>query len=386
MAVKLNSASADSMGNQRRVWRYSLFVMSVMLVVLAGAARAEAAPNLSCRYYCLIDAGTGQVILSRSADESRQVASTTKMMTAILAEEYADPAEIAVVSREAARTPKYVIGLRSGQEISVKELLKAALIKSANDASVVLAEHVAGDIDLFAHMMSLKAVVIGAHHTHFANPSGLPDSDNFSSAYDLTRIGRYLLEKRDLAALVSTRKTGFQHPGYRSEMIITNTNGLLDTYPGANGIKTGTTNDAGKCLVASATRNGRHLIAVALKSADRTGDCARLLDYGFNDCHLVSVVDRDSVFKEIPIAGGDPPFASVVPARDIRLWQGEESKLNVEKVVRMDYQREAPLKMGQQIGEVRIFTDGNLVAVSPLIVKKKVSRQGFFTGSLKSFF
>ncbi|MGE5390014.1 MAG: D-alanyl-D-alanine carboxypeptidase family protein [Deltaproteobacteria bacterium] len=373
-------------GIKSQVFRFVLFIVSIMLVVLAGVSRAEAAPYLSCRYYCLIDAGTGQVILSRSADESRQVASTTKMMTAILADEYADPSEIAVVSENAARTPKYVIGLRRGQEITVEELLKAALIRSANDAAVVLGEHVTGDIDLFAHLMSVKAVVIGAHHTHFANPSGLPDSDNFSSAYDLTRIGRYLLEKPDLAALVSTRQTGFRHPGYRNEMIITNTNGLLDSYPGANGIKTGTTNDAGKCLVASASRNGRHLIAVALKSADRTGDCARLLDYGFNDCHLVRVVDRGNVFKEIQIVGGTQPYTSIVPARNIALLQGENSKLNVEKVVRMDYRLEPPLKKGQHVGEVRVFADGNLVSVSPLIVKEDIKRQSRLISRIKSIF
>lgn len=373
-------------GIKWRVFCFSLFLMSLMLVVLAGASRAEAAPYLSCRYYCLIDAGTGQVILSRSADESRQVASTTKMMTAILADEYAEPSETALVSKNAAHTPKYVIGLHQGQQISVEQLLKAALIKSANDAAVVLGEHVAGDIDLFAHLMSVKAVVIGAHHTHFANPSGLPDTYNYSSAYDLTRIGRYLLEKPALASLVSTRQTGFRYPGYRNDMIITNTNGLLDYYPGANGIKTGTTNDAGKCLVASANRNGRQLIAVALKSADRTGDCATLLDYGFNDCHQVRVVERGIIFKDLPVAGGDQPYAAIVPARTIDLWQGKNSKLKIEKVVWMDYQRKVPLRKGQQVGELRIYADGYLAAVSPLTIKEDVRQQGWLMGRLKAIF
>jgi len=366
--------------------RAGLLLALVVLAVLAWTAPAHAVPYICCRYYCLIDAGTGQVILSRSADESRQVASTTKMMTAILAEEYADPSEIAVVSDNAARTPKYVIGLHRGQEISVEELLKAALIRSANDAAVVLGEHVTGDIDLFAHLMSVKAVVIGAHHTHFANPSGLPDTYNYSSAYDLTRIGRFLLNKPTLAALVSTRQTGFQHPGYRTEMMITNTNSLLESYPGANGIKTGTTNDAGKCLVASASRNGRHLIAVALNSGDRAGDCARLLDYGFNDCHLVQVVERRTVFKELKVTGGDLPFATIISAQNIDLWQGENSKLNIEKVVRMNYQLAAPLSKGQPVGELRILADGNLVRVCPLVIRDDIKKRNDVISRLKAIF
>jgi len=366
--------------------RTLLLAALVMMAVLGWAPRVDAIPYLCCKYYCLIDAHSGQIILSGSADESRQVASTTKMMTAVLADEYADPHEIAIVSDEAARTPKYVIGLRSGQEIKVEELLKAALIRSANDAAVVLGEHVAGDIDLFAHLMSLKAVVIGAYHTHFANPSGLPDGDNYSSAYDLTRIGRFLLSKPDLAVLVSTRKTAFQHPGYNSEMIITNTNRLLENYPGATGIKTGTTSDAGKCLVASASRNGRHLIAVALKSGDRTGDCARLLDYGFNDCHLVKVVDQTQVFKEVWVKGGAQAKVSISPSENVALWQGDNSKLNIEKVVKMDYQLEAPLKKGQKIGELRVYADGNLVKVSPLVSIADIKKKNNAIGRLKAIF
>lgn len=372
-----------------RAWSMLRTGMALLLLVastMVWPSAADAVPYMCCKYYCLVDAKTGQIILSKSADESRQVASTTKMMTAILADEYCDSRERAVVSADAARTPKYVIGLRQGQEITVGELLKAALIRSANDAAVVLGEHVAGDIDLFAHLMSLKAVVIGAHHTHFANPSGLPDTDNFSSAYDLTQIGHYLLQKPDLRNLVSTYQTQFQHPGYRQSMIITNTNGLLGTYPGANGIKTGTTNDAGKCLVASASRGNRHLIAVALKSGDRTGDCARLLDYGFNECQLVRIVERDSVFKELRLRNGVKPYVNIFPAKNVSIWQGESGKPDIEKVVRMNYELEAPVRKGAAIGELRTYADGKLVKVTALVTGESIKKQKNIIGRLKDLF
>jgi len=183
---------------------------------------ASALPNINSSYYCLVDGKSGQVIISQNADVMRPVASTTKMMTAILVVEYTNPDEIAVVSQHADRTPEYSIGLRTGQQILVSELLKVALIRSANDASVVLAEHIAGDEQFFAHLMSKKAFAIGAVNTHFRNASGLPAADHYSTAYDLAQIGRYLLNNDYLRSIVATRQTTFKHPGYQQPMIIQN--------------------------------------------------------------------------------------------------------------------------------------------------------------------
>jgi len=287
-----------------------------MLLSLAGiifglfffVVPVSALPNISSSYYCLVDGKSGQVITARNADVVRPVASTTKMMTAILVAEYASPDEIAVVSQHAGRTPQYSIGLRAGQEIAVSELLKVALLRSANDAAVVLAEHIGGDEQFFGHLMSKKAFAIGAVNTHFCNASGLPIADHYSTAYDLALIGRYLLHNDYLRSIVATRQTTFKHPGYQQPMIIKNTNGLLTTYPGANGIKTGTTNAAGKCLVASASRNNRQLIAVSLKSADRQRDCASLMEYGFKNSMLTKVVDKSQALNncKLPMVNTPP--------------------------------------------------------------------------------
>ena len=224
-----------------------------------------AAPATTSKYVCLIDSASGQVVYGKNIDEKRQVASATKMMTAILAVEYAVLDEIATVSPNADQTPEYTIGLPAGSQLTIEELLKAALIKSANDAAVVLAEHVAGDEMLFAHLMSLKAFAIGAVNTRYENASGLPGHKQYSTAYDQAVIGRYLMSKAVLKTWWAAKCRPL-HPHYREALQLYNTNGLLFSYPGADGIKTGTTNAAGKCLVASATREGRQLIAVALKS------------------------------------------------------------------------------------------------------------------------
>ncbi len=334
----------------------------------------SALPYISSSYYCLVDGKSGQVITSRQADVMRPVASTTKMMTAILTVEYASPDEIAVVSQHAGRTPQYSIGLRNGQEISVAELLKVALIRSANDASVVLAEHVAGDEQFFAHLMSKKAFTIGAANTHFRNASGLPATDHYSTAYDLAQIGRYLLNDDYLRSIVATKQTTFKHPGYQKPMIINNTNTLLTTYSGANGIKTGTTNAAGKCLVASATRNKRQLIAVSLKSGDRRGDCATLLEYGFANSKLTKVIDKSLPFKQLHVTDGRHPSIEVYPAQDIYLWK-TASTPDIQKRVKVNYVVQAPVYAGQKLGSLTIYVDQKPVISTDLLSRQPVDRE-----------
>lgn len=352
----------------------SFFWLIISWILLVWVSEAGARPTVYSDYYCLMDKKSGQLIISKNADKIRPMASTTKMMTAILVEEYCDLDEIAVVSYNAARTPEFTIGLRKGQKVAVGELLKPLLIRSSNDAAVVLAEHVAGEERLFAHLMNKKAFLLGAFHTHFVNASGLPALDHFSTAYDLALIGRYLLSKKVSAELVGTRVTTFRHPGYREPITITNTNGLLGAYAGANGIKTGTTDAAGKCLVASAERNGRGLIAVVLKSGDRTGDCRRLLEYGYNNTCPVKIVDQGTPFKRLKVANGDKTYVDIYPANEVSLWVGDNVPY-IEKKVQLKYNLVAPVLMGQKVGTLEIYADGKQVTSVDLVCGETVKRR-----------
>lgn len=335
---------------------------------------AYGAPYVGSGYACLMEASSGQVIWSREMDTIRPVASTTKMMTAIVVMDYAGPDETAIVSERADRTPEYTIGLRSGQELTIAELLKAALLKSSNDAAVVLAEHVTGDERLFGHLMSQKSFVIGAMHTHFENASGLPGNDHYSTAYDLAVIGRYLLTKPHLRVLVGSRSEEFQHPGYQQPLTINNTNSLLGSFPGADGIKTGTTDAAGKCLVASATRDGRQLIAVALKSPDRNGDCARMLQYGFQDTVLIPILDRSIPCKTLKISGGAQPYLDIYPEKNVKVWKGEEGP-DVARVVEVDYQLQTPVRKGQVVGVMKIYVAGKPLTRVDLVSREDIGKE-----------
>ncbi|MDD2511106.1 MAG: D-alanyl-D-alanine carboxypeptidase [Syntrophomonas sp.] len=349
----------------------SLFILLCLGVMTAPVF---AAPYISSPYYCLMDGESGQVIISQNGDKARPAASTVKMMTAILAVEYAGMEEEATVSSNAARTPEYGIGLKTEQKIAVGELLKVALIRSSNDAAVVLAEHIAGDEGFFAHLMSKKAFVIGAFNSRFSNASGLPGGEQNSTSCDLAQIGRYAQSHPQIKELVATRESEFRHPSYGQPLRICNTNSLLGSYKGANGIKTGTANAAGKCLVASAVRDGRHLIAVVLKSSDRAGDCMRLLDYGFKNSYRQKIIDAATPFKELQVLNGEITPAKIYPARNLYLWVGEDSP-NIEKRVKMNYELQAPLSRGQKVGSLEVYAEGRLVESMPLLCGDNVARR-----------
>ncbi len=366
-----------------------IIAVVVLVLFMCGfpVREVHAGPYLTSKYVCLMDADTGQLVYSNNADEIRAVASTTKMMTAILAVEYAGLDETVAISRKCDRTPEYTIGLIEGQESRVGEMLKAALLKSANDAAVALAEHVAGNERFFSYLMSKKAFAIGAVDTYFVNASGLPSAQHMSTAYDLAVIGRYLLNKDYVNELVGTRQIEFQHPGYQQALTITNTNGLLNSYEGANGIKTGTTNAAGKCLVASAKRNNRQLIAVALNSPDRNGDCIRLLNYGYQEVKRETIIDSSMPFKQIKINQGSQEYLDVYPDQDLSLWCGREEKgLNIEKIVEMDYSITAPISKNQPLGVLLVYVDGKLFDSIKLISHDDIEKKSRWIINLEQIF
>ena len=358
--------------------RYKKIWALAFLTILTGwfiPGPVMAAPRLTSQYYCLVDGESGQYIIGKNANVERPMASTTKIMTAILATEYAKLDEVALVTANADRTAEYTIGLRAGQKLAVGELLKVALIRSANDAAVVLAEHVAGDERFFAYLMSKKAFLIGAANTRFQNASGLPTKNHYSTAYDLAQMGRYAMAEPVIKELVSTVQTTFKHPAYLEPLTIRNTNAaLLAGYPGADGIKTGTTDDAGKCLVASSTRMERSLIAVALKSYDRQSDCIKLMDYGYQSTTRQKLLDQQEPFKTLKVKNGQPTWAEVVPAGDVWLWRGEDID-DIEKIVRLHYNLDAPVMQDQVLGEADVYINDRYFQSVALVSQNRIDQQ-----------
>lgn len=231
----------------------------------------------------LMDAGSGEVLWEKNAYKQRAPASTTKMITGILGLELGSPNEIVTVSDRAAAVGESTIHLDPGERLTLYELITGALVKSGNDACVAIAEHISGTEEQFIRLMNQKALLLGAENTHFVNTNGLPHQDHYSCAYDLALIAVYALQNPVFASVTRQKETAihFQEPDVMMEL--RNTNKLLWSYPYADGVKTGTTTAAGKCLVASATKEGRQLVAVVLAAPDRFGDAQKLLEWGFKN-------------------------------------------------------------------------------------------------------
>lgn len=265
--------------------RLSVLVV-LLLLVLGNIASAATPPQVYAEAAIVMVAGDKRVLFEKNADAIMYPASTTKIMTLITALEKGNPDSIVNVSSQAASCEGSSLELRSGDRLTLREALYGLMLVSGNDAAEAIAEHVAGSIPAFVQRMNDKAASIGATRTHFTNPHGLPDPINhFTTAYDLAIITAYGMQNPLAAKIVSTRDYDV-HFLNRPATHAHNSNKLLFTYPGATGVKTGFTNDAGDCLVMAAKRKNIQLIAVVLNSDYRWDDTTRLLDYGFQQLGL----------------------------------------------------------------------------------------------------
>lgn len=251
--------------------------------LLAGrpSLPARAVRHLAARSAILVDAGSGRVLWALRAHRRRHVASTTKIMTAVVALGRLPPRAIVTVDRSVPRVPLVKEGLRAGDRIQAWKLLYGMLLFSGNDDALALAIASAGSRPAFVALMNREARRLGLRESHFASPSGVVDRDNYSSAHDLAALTRYALRSPRFRTIVRTRIKRVRWPAPTFAKVYVNKNLLLGSYRGADGVKTGFTTESGRCLVASARRGHRRLIAVVLGSREPYADARRLLDAGF---------------------------------------------------------------------------------------------------------
>ena len=247
-----------------------------------------ALPSISAPAAIAIDAKTGEVLYQKNAFQLRAPASTTKILTAILAIESGHLEDVVTVSETAASVGEASLHLRAFDQLLLKELVFGALIKSGNDACVAIAEHLSPSEAEFVGLMNLKARLLGAYDTTFYNSNGLPHPYHLTTAYDLALITRYALQNPIFRDIVATKSHKVKWITPYKSLLIKNTNRLLWSFPEITGVKTGTTIQAGKCLVASAQYGSQQIIAVVLNSFDRYGDAQKLLEYGIKTKEIQS--------------------------------------------------------------------------------------------------
>jgi D-alanyl-D-alanine carboxypeptidase (penicillin-binding protein 5/6) len=251
------------------------------LLLAAAAPRHAFVPRLTASSAILVDARSGRVVWALRPHARRLAASTTKIMTAVLALDRLRPHEVVTVARSVPRVPLVKEGLRAGERVQAWKLFYGLLLYSGNDDALALAIGSAGSRAEFVSLMNLEARRLGLHDSHFSSPSGVIDRDNYSSSWDLAALTRYALRNPRFRAIVRTSRKEVAWTPPTFAKVYLNKNLLLTTFRGADGVKTGWTTKAGHCLVASAHRGNERLIAVVLHARDPYGDTRRLLGYGF---------------------------------------------------------------------------------------------------------
>lgn len=357
-----------------------IFLFVFLFSTVFPEAAAAAAPRVTADAAVLIDVETGQIYFAKNHTRRAAPASLTKIMTAVIAVENSSLDDVVTVdSRSASVSMGSIIDLRKGEKITLGELLTAALVASANDSTVAIACHVGGSHARFITMMNAKAAALGLSNTRFANTNGYHDPNHYTTAYDLARLSRYALGHPKINELVQTREATVHwlEPPDREEKIKNSNRLLFGDYEGIDGVKTGTTPLAGNCLVASATREGRRLIAVALHSNDRYRDCLNMFDYGFQTVRPVTVAEEGVAVTGVQVTGGIKDEVDAVAENALEIRIDPDDLPRLERKVEVKDPVAAPIKKGQYLGECVYLVKGQELGRVRLLAGEEVLRPGW---------
>jgi D-alanyl-D-alanine carboxypeptidase (penicillin-binding protein 5/6) len=365
-----------------------LLVMSNITTIIA----AQSPFDLQARSAILMDYETGTVLYEKNPDEKLPIASLTKIMTILLVLEAIDDGKLKLddkvqISEHASSMGGSQVFLHEGESLSVDSLLKAVIVASGNDASVALAEKVAGTHEVFVSRMNERARELGMTNTRFANSTGLPADNNYSTARDVSLMSRELL-KHPLFYRWSTIWVDTLEES-RNKTELANTNRLIRFYDGTDGIKTGSTQEAGYCLSATAKRGNMRLLSIVLNAPStkiRFSESSKMMDYGFANYEVVSLLKKDQVVEnQVPISGGKEEIINGVVSKDVNfLIKSGESK-EYEREIVLDEKIKAPLEKGDKIGTLTLKQDNKIVQKIDIVSDREVLKANVFDYFKKIF-
>lgn len=346
-------------------------------------------PKLNSKSAIVFDRTSKKVIYGKNIDEKRAMASTTKIMTAIIVLEKGNLSDEIEVCSKAANTGGSRLGLKKNDKISLEDLLYGLMLRSGNDSAVQIAIHLGGTVEGFAELMNNKAKEIGLKNTNFVTPHGLDNANHYTTAYELALLTDYALNIKEFAEIVNTKTATIHING--NAMNINNTNELLGYLNGVNGVKTGFTNNAGRCLVTSTTRNNWQIISVVL-GADtkkfRTMDSIKLIEYTFKNYKQVNIKEKiEEEFNKWKqenekntkiLKGVDEKISTninynysyeLVPIKN-------ENVDNIKMQIEVDKQIEAPVRVNTEIGKIHVIVENKEIMNIPIIINKQIKRKG----------
>lgn len=324
------------------------------------------AMSLSAESAVLYEPQTKSVLYEQNAMKRRGMASTTKIMTALVAAELGNPADIIEIGRDSVGIEGSSLYLKEGEQYTLESLLYGLMLQSANDAATAIALHIGGSIEGFAAMMNRKVEALGLHDTHFENPHGLDHRNHYTTALDLAVISAAALQNPTVAQIVATKSHTISTVDGARTVHLVNHNKMLRLYRDAVGVKTGFTKKCGRCLVTAAERDGLLLISVTLNAPSDWQDHRNLLDYGFSKYTCVTLDRRDDVGWECPVFGSDSEAVYCGIARDAKcVLPAEHGKIRRDVV--LGAYLTAPVRRGDIVGIIRYFCDGREIASVDII-------------------
>lgn len=344
---------------------------------------ANADLKVDAKAALLMDVNTGEIIYKLNEHERLAPASITKIMTMLLGVEALNLGRISLddkvlVSKHASGMGGSQVYLEAGETQTVEDLFRAIAIRSANDASVALAEHIAGSEEIFVQMMNDKAKELGMENTHFANASGLPNENHFVSAYDVAIMSKELLKYPIVHEWLTTYMYDLQvGRNKNSTQTMVNTNRLVKEYQGTTGVKTGSTNEAGFCISASAKRGDLELIAVVLGSRTsqvRFDEAKRMLDYGFANYESIQIGKKGDIIATLPVEKGKVYEVDIMLERDSFVLLPKGQSGSIEKDIVLPDIIKSPMSAGNEVGELIISLDGKEIDRVNLVLKSDVEK------------
>lgn len=333
------------------------------MAVLCLCVSAQAV-EISATAAILVDADSGRVLYEKQADRRMLIASTTKIMTALVALEHADLSETVTVSANAAGTEGSSMYLKAGEQLSMETLLYGVMLSSGNDAAVAVADHVSGSVEGFVRLMNDKARALGMMDSSFANPNGLDHEKHYSTARDMAKLACAALENETLMRIASTKSVSI---GGRT---MTNHNKLLTMQSGCIGLKTGYTRAAGRTLVSCMEKNGQRLVAVTLQDGNDWGDHQALYEYGYENYPAQTLARPGEVLWYAPITGGSQAVVPLVSVGRFSWPVAEGEQLEIR--IRPDEALAAPVRRGTAAGEAVFLLNGREVGHIGLLYGRSV--------------
>lgn len=353
--------------------RRILFSLLLLLSCLFALSLSVCAtPNVSAKACVVIEPESGRVLYQKNAQAQLPMASTTKIMTALVALEHGNSADIVKISDTAAGTEGSSMYLQAGEVMTLEELLYGLMLSSGNDAAVAIAEHFGG-VDTFVTLMNQKAEEIGAKNTHFKNPNGLPDDVHYSTAADMALLTAHALKNPTFAQIVATKSYRIAGEGKAYPRALTNHNKLLSMYEGCIGVKTGFTKAAGRCLVSAAKRDEMTLICVTLNAPNDWSDHMNLYNHLFKTYRLSKPLTAESILGEIAVTGSDILSLPFSAAEEFSYPLAEGESLTTSLLPQESIK--APVVQGDICGTVSVQLGATTVKTIPLVMKGEAEKQ-----------